>query len=60
MCPAENFDCTGMVNFTILALLSEAFSEFRNTERQSAAENLSNNIAKRWRVDETLARMESV
>ena len=52
--------------------MSEAFGEFRNTpphvsdyirtgrrERRTAAEELSHNIAKRWRMDETRARMGS-
>ena len=57
--PAENFYCAGLV-------MSEAFGKFRNTsprvtddvragrrEQQTAAEKLSHNIAKRWRMGET-------
>ena len=57
--PAENFYCAGIV-------MSEAFGKFRNTPRrvsdyvragrrepQTAAEELSHNMAKRWRMDET-------
>ena len=63
--PAENFYCAGIV-------MSEAFGKFRNTPPrvnddvrtgrrgpQTAAEKLSHNIAKRWRIDETSARMRS-
>ena len=55
----ENFYCVGIV-------MSEAFGKFRNTplrvtddvaagrrEPQTAAEKLSHNIAKRWRMGET-------
>ena len=63
--PAKNFYCAGIV-------MSEAFGKFRNTpprvfdyvragrrEPWTTAEELSHNIAKRWRMDETRARMES-
>ena len=66
ICPAENFECAGIV-------LSEAFGKFGNTsprvtddaqagwrDPHTAAETLSHNIAKRWRMDETRARMGSV
>ena len=52
--------------------MSKAFGKFRNTpprvfgyvragrrEPWTAAEELSHNIVKRWRMDETRARMES-
>ena len=66
ICPAENFYCAGI-------LMSEAFAKLRNTppritddtraqrrDPQTAAEKLSHKIAKRWRMNETRARMGSV
>ena len=68
ICPAENFYCVGIV-------MSEAFGKFRNTPPrvsedvrarrrepqtpQIAAEKLSHNTAKRWRMDGTRAHMGS-
>ena len=62
---SQNFYCAGII-------MSEAFGKFRNTpprfaddvragrrEPQTAAEKLSHNIAKRWRIDETRARIGS-
>ena len=59
ICAAENFYCAEIV-------MSEAFSKFLSTppcvtddvragrrEPQTAAEKLSHNIAKRWRMGET-------
>ena len=46
-CPADNFYSARIVNFTMLALISEAFGKFRNTP-------------KRWRMDETRVRLESI
>ena len=62
---AENFYCAGIV-------MSEALGKFQNTpprvtddvrarrhEPQTAAEKLSHNIAKRWRMDGTRAHIEN-
>ena len=70
ICSAENFHCAGIVNFTILALMTEAFGKFRSAppritddaragrhEPQTAAEELSHNIAKRWRMGEARLHM---
>ena len=66
--PAENFYCARIV-------MSEAFGKFRNTPLhvtddlparrrepqtpQTAAEKISHNTAKRWRMDGTRAHMGS-
>ena len=66
--PVENFYCAGIV-------MSEPFGKFRNTPPrvtddvwaqrrepqapQTAAEKLSHNTAKRWRMDGTRAHMGS-
>ena len=64
ICPAKSFYCAGM---------SEVFGKLRNppltvtedarvgaARPAAAAEKLSHNIAKRWRMDETRACMGSV
>ena len=66
ICLAENFYCVGIV-------MSKAFGKFRNTsprvyddaqagrrDLQTAAEKLSHNMVKRWRMDETRTRMGSI
>ena len=59
ICPAENFYCArkSSENFEIPHRASPTMHGRRDP--QTAAEELSHNIAKRWRMDETRARMGS-
>ena len=68
LCPAENFYCAGIVNLTTLARRKPSANfempylsptMHRRRELQTAAEKLSHNIIKRWRTDETRARIAS-
>ena len=65
ICAADNFYCAGIVNFTMLAFMSQAFGNIRASPRtckrepQTVTEKLSHQIAKRWREPETFARRRS-